>query len=231
MSWMLVAGLVAIVAAHFLDDAATLYVRSSHAAWIRYTADVTNIGKSQWYLVPAGLVFLGTAFLDWESRKRPHRAGLAFLFGQAGYAFLAVAFAGIIGDIIKFLVGRARPKLFDAGGSMHFQPFTEGYNFNSFPSGHSTTMGAVAIVLMLWFPRWRIPLFVLCALAATTRIAARAHYPSDVVAGFLLGSLYALYLARWLARRRIVFRFRESGLLPVPRFRLFARPSPNSSRL
>ena len=84
-------------------------------------------------------------------------------------------------------------------------------------------MGAVAMVLMLWFPRARVPLLLLCAFVAVTRIAARAHYPSDVVAGFALGLLYALFLARWLACRRVVFRFRNRDLLPVPRFRLVAR--------
>ena len=55
-----------------------------------------------------------------------------------------------------------------------------------------------------------------------SRVAARAHYPSDVVAGLSLGLLYALFLARWLARRRVAFRFRKGALLPVPRFRLNA---------
>jgi undecaprenyl-diphosphatase len=173
--------------------------------------------------VPAGLLFIAIAFVDWEVRPRPGRARLAFLFSQAGYAFLAVAFAGIIGDIFKFLVGRARPKLFDDGGSLHFEPFTAAHDFNSFPSGHSTTMGAVAMMLMIWFPRARVPIFLLCAFLAVTRVAARAHYPSDVVAGFSLGLLYALFLARWLARRRVAFRFKNNALLPAPRFRPFVR--------
>jgi undecaprenyl-diphosphatase len=189
-------------------------------------ARITDVGQSQWYLVPAGLLFIAIAFLDWEARTRSGRSRLAFLFAQAGYAFSAIAFAGIIGNVLKFLIGRARPKLFDDGGSLHFQPFTAAHDFNSFPSGHSTTMGAVAMVLMLWFPKARIPLFLLCAFVAATRIAARAHYASDVVAGFALGSLYALFLARWLARRRLAFRFNDNALLPVPRFRLLARTTP-----
>lgn len=223
MTWMALAAVMAVLAAHLLDDSATLFVRTSHSPVVHAMAEMTNIGKSQWYLVPAGLLFIAVAFLDWEARDRPGRSRLAFLFAQGGYAFMAVAFAGLIGDIVKFLVGRARPKLFDHGGSLNFQPFTAGYDFNSFPSGHSITMGAVAMVLMLWFPRARIPIVLLCAFAAVTRIAARAHYPSDVVAGFALGLLYALFLARWMARRRVAFRFRNNDLLPASRFRLLAR--------
>jgi undecaprenyl-diphosphatase len=221
MTWMAFAVVLAVLAAHLLDDGATLFVRANTASpLIEGMAAITDVGQSQWYLVPAGLLFIGVAFLDWEARARPDRSRLAFLFGQAGYAFCAVAFAGIIADILKFLIGRARPKLFDHGGSLHFEPFTAAHDFNSFPSGHSTTMGAIAMVLMLWFPRARIPVFLLCAFLAVTRIAARAHYPSDVVAGFALGALYALFLARWLACRRVAFRFRNNDLLPVTRFRL-----------
>jgi undecaprenyl-diphosphatase len=223
MTWMALVAVAAILAAHLLDDGTTLFVHASHSPFVHAMAKITDVGQSQWYLVPAGLLFIAIAFLNWEARTRPGRARLAFLFSQAGYAFMAVAFAGIIADIFKFLFGRARPKLFEHGGSLHFEPFTIGHDFNSFPSGHSTTMGAVAMVLMLWFPKARVPIFLLCAFMAVTRIAARAHYPSDVVAGFSLGLLYALFLARWLARRRVAFRFRNNALLPVPRFRMLAQ--------
>jgi undecaprenyl-diphosphatase len=219
MSAALIAGLLLIVVAHCFDAAAIRFVRSSGSPLVHGMAAVTNIGKSYWYLVSAGLVFLILAFLNWHGRTRSARARLAFFFGQAGYAFLAVAMSGIITDIIKLFVGRARPKFLDTFGTLHFQPFIPGYNFGSFPSGHSTTMGAVAIVLMIWFPRWRVPVFILCVLAACTRIAAQAHYPSDVVAGFLVGTLYSLSAARWLAARGAVFRFEGRRLFPVPRFR------------
>jgi undecaprenyl-diphosphatase len=219
MTAMLIAGLVLIVVAHWFDAAAIRFVRSSGSPVIRGMAEVTNIGKSYWYLVPAGVLFLTLAFFNWHGKSRSAQARLTFLFGQAGYAFLAVAMSGIITDILKLFIGRARPKFFDTFGTLHFQPFTPGYNFGSFPSGHSTTMGAVAIVLMIWFPRWRVPAFVLCVLAACTRIAAQAHYPSDVVAGFLVGTLYSLSAARWLAARGAVFRFESKYLFPIPRFR------------
>jgi undecaprenyl-diphosphatase len=223
MTWIALAAVVAVFAAHLFDDSATLFVRTSHSSFLAVMAEITDVGKSQWYLVAAALLFVGIACLDWEARSRSGRSRLAFLFAQAGYAFLAVGFARIIVSLAKVLIGRARPILFDEGGSLHFRPFTAADVFNSFPSGHSATMGAVAMVLMLWFPKARVPIFLLCAFAAATRIAARAHYPSDVVAGYALGLLSALFLARCLARRRVAFRFKSGALLPVPRFRLWTR--------
>ena len=220
MTWIAFAAFIAVLAAHLLDDSATLFVRASHSPFLAAMAEITDVGKSQWYLVAAGLLFIGIACLDWEARSRSGRSRLALLFAQTGYMILAVGSARIIVSIAKVLIGRARPILFDEAGSLHFRPFTTADEFNSFPSGHSATMGAVAMVLMLWFPKARIPIFLLCAFAAATRVAARAHYPSDVVAGFAVGLLSALFVARWLARRRVAFRFNGNALLPALRFRL-----------
>lgn len=228
MTWMALCAVVAIFAAHFLDDGATLFVRASHSPFVAAMAEITDVGKSQWYLGAAALVFVGIGFLDWGERSRFGRSRLAFLFAQAGYVFVAVGFARIVVTISKVLIGRARPTLFDEGGSLHFRPFTSADVFNSFPSGHSATMGAIAMALMLWFPKARIPFFLLCAFVATTRIAARAHYPSDVVAGYAVGLLPALFVARWLARRRAAFRFRRDELLPVPRYRVRRRKNPRN---
>jgi membrane-associated phospholipid phosphatase len=49
---------------------------------------------------------------------------------------------------------------------------------------------------------------------ACARIPAGAHYPSDVVAGFSIGAIMALVIARWLARRRAVFSFDGDATLP-----------------
>lgn len=222
MTILLLVGLGLVAAAHLLDAPATAYVRQSHSPLITFMTYITDIGLSGWYLVPAGLLFLAVALLDWEARDRLGRSRLAYLFGQAGYAFFAVAVSGLLGNVIKVLVGRGRPEFFDEHGTLYFRPLEAAHDFSSFPSGHSTTVGAVAMVLMLWFPRWRVPIALLALFAAATRIAARAHYPSDIAAGLLVGGLYGLYLARWLAARGAVFRIRPGVLMPTPRLRLLA---------
>src|SRR5690606_16521780 len=110
MSAILALGLALAAAAHLLDEAAYGYARHSGSALVAAMARWTDIGESQWYLVPAGLLFIGIALLDWQSGTRRRQARLAFLFGQAGYAFAAVAVAGILNNILKLCIGRARPK-------------------------------------------------------------------------------------------------------------------------
>jgi undecaprenyl-diphosphatase len=58
---------------------------------------------------------------------------------------------------------------------------------HSFPSGHATVAFACATVLALAVPRLRVPLFVLAALIAFSRVYVGVHYPFDVLAGAVLG--------------------------------------------
>ncbi len=66
----------------------------------------------------------------------------------------------------------------------------------SFPSGHATTSFAIAYVLAHFYPDWWVYLGVYGAasLIAISRIHVAEHYPSDVIAGALLGTLSASFL-------------------------------------
>ena len=210
------AGLVAVFAVSFADEAAIRFVRDSDSDVIRFMAYITNIGRSQWYLVPAGLVFCAVGLADWSRGGARAMARLSFAFGQAAYVFSSVALSGLFVNAIKVLFGRARPRLLDQVGAHYFDPLTFGYLNASFPSGHSTTVGAIVGILIVWFPRWSLAIIAFGLFLAATRIAAEAHYPSDVVAGFVVGMFFSIGLARWLAKRGAVFRFVPGKILPVP---------------
>ncbi|RCS23136.1 phosphatase PAP2 family protein [Phyllobacterium salinisoli] len=118
---------------------------------------------------------------------------------------------------MKYTIGRARPALIDTLGPSFFEPFRGGHLFVSFPSGHSATVGAVMVILALWFPRWRFAALVATLALAFSRIAVAAHYPTDVVAGFSIGFLFTLFLARFLANRNLGFLIDPGRLLPKRR--------------
>jgi membrane-associated phospholipid phosphatase len=214
--WLVVALVAALVAGLF-DEAVIRAVRGSGEPAIRFMAWITNIGKSQWYLVPAAIVFLAVGLYDWSLGGLRAKSRLAALFGQAAYVFAAVALSGIFVNIVKVILGRARPGQIDQLGAWHFDPFSFGYDYASLPSGHSTTVGAIIGVLIVWYPRWAIVLVELGLFFAATRIAAVAHYPSDVIAGFTTGLFFAIVIARWLAGRGVVFRFVPGKNLPASR--------------
>ena len=210
---------LSVLVAVSIDQQAILWVREARGdtAWLRALAAITDLGQSQWYLVPAALFFVAAGLADWSRHGPRGRARLSYVFGQAAFAFAAVALSGILVNVAKFLIGRPRPRLMDERGPFGFEPFNVDSAFLSYPSGHSTTVGAVALVLMLWFPRLRPAIAVVAVVLGFSRVAALAHYPADVVAGLAFGFLYSLFLARWLGARGAAFRLTSSRLLPDPR--------------
>ena len=104
----------------------------------------------------------------------------------------AVGGGGLLTQLLKHFYGRERPSINEAIDAV-------GY---SFPSGHS--MGSLIfygfiIFLIVRGPqkewiKWTvsISLAVLVVLIGISRIYLGAHYPSDVVAGFIAGTIWLL---------------------------------------
>ena len=71
----------------------------------------------------------------------------------------------------------------------------------SFPSGHSAAAFAFATGVGHVLPPAAIPLRGLAALVAYSRVHTGVHYPGDVVAGALMGTLLAQLTTHALDRR------------------------------
>ena len=118
---------------------------------------------------------------------------------QAGWTG-AVAFtvAGLVEFGLKYLVGRPRP----AAAEAFFGP-----EFDSFPSGHATSVFAVATVFGSFYPALRWPLYAVASAIALGRVYLGRHYMSDVIAGVLIG----LVVASLILRHRSVVRAEASS--------------------
>ena len=72
----------------------------------------------------------------------------------------------------------------------------------SFPSGHSAGAVAVAQAFSREFPDYRTPALAAAGIVALGQIPKRAHYPTDVAAGALIGAgSEALVGALWPPER------------------------------
>ncbi len=170
---------------------------------------ITDLGKSVWYLVPCGLAVLFCAFL---SRGKDVPPAYRRLFGYVGlralFLFLTIGVSGIVADIIKPIAGRARPILYLRDSFFGFAPFNaQGFLWNGFPSGHTTTAVALACSLSLLYPRARILWFTYAGLLTASRVIVNAHYLSDVCAGAFLGwaTTYLLYQHGMFRINAIIF--------------------------
>jgi membrane-associated phospholipid phosphatase len=126
---------------------------------------------------------------------------------RALWAIITVLLGWGLGNVVKQMVGRARPVV------EHAVDNAPGY---SFPSGHATntTVAAIALLVLLW-PVLRsrartVAVAVAIAvvlLVGLDRVMLGVHYPSDVFGGYLLGGAVALgsalgYLGRGPAAPR-----------------------------
>ncbi len=88
---------------------------------------------------------------------------------------------------IKYTVNRARPFVTypDIVDKSH-----KTYHDPSFPSGHTSTAFATATALSLEYPKWYViaPSFAFAGTVAYSRMHLGVHYPSDVLAGAIIGS-------------------------------------------
>jgi len=87
---------------------------------------------------------------------------------------------------LKFLVKRERPLFFLEMASKLSKGPGEILD-PSFPSAHAALSFMMATLLAHWFPRFRILFFLVAAFIGWTRIYLGVHYPTDVIAGALLG--------------------------------------------
>ncbi|WP_317134583.1 phosphatase PAP2 family protein [Leptolyngbya sp. 7M] len=140
----------------------------------RIAAGWTNVG-TKWGVFPAS-VLIGIGFL-YARRWR-------FLT----YWLIALLGCVLINRVAKLWLHRVRPSLWD------YPPVPE----FSFPSGHAmASMGFVAALIVLtWNTSWRIWVWLLgggfVVSIAWTRLYLGVHYPSDIVAGWLLSIAWAV---------------------------------------
>lgn len=154
--------------------------------------DQLMIGIS--YSATSGLIWFVLGFLMTCSR-RWRRCGVSVV--------VSVALAYIVVDVIlKPLVCRERPFAVE-----DFDLLVAAPDSWSFPSGHTASAFAGATAILVHDRRWGAVALVYAALVGISRLYLCVHWPTDVVAGAIVGSAVAL-LAIWFMSRWVPY-FRD----------------------
>jgi undecaprenyl-diphosphatase len=158
-------------------------------AWVEETErDFTALGG----VAVMGLLTLGVSgFLLLDGKK-----------GAAVLVLVAVVGGLLLSSVLKHAVERPRPELVPHGSYVYT---------SSFPSGHSTMSAATYLTLGALLARVqrrrRLKAFLLgfaillTLLVGISRVYLGVHWPTDVLAGWTLGGIWALVC--WLLARRL----------------------------
>jgi undecaprenyl-diphosphatase len=133
--------------------------------------------------------------LPWLTHLGGHLAVILFILASwiltregrvlRGLIFLYAIQSAIVYGL-KYLIQRPRPLLLLETASRLSRGPGEILD-PSFPSAHAAFSFMMATLLSIWFPRYRTLFFIVAAFVGWTRIYLAVHYPTDVIAGALLG--------------------------------------------
>ena len=159
------------------------------------------------FLMPIITIF-GDAGIFWIAC-----AAVMLIFPKTRKTGLAMGVALVMGLLVcniclKPLVARMRPLVYEveilgnsAADLLHSGQLLVGKPSDfSFPSGHTIASFEAAGVLMLNNKKLGIPALVLAILIAFSRMYLFVHYPTDVLASVVLGTLFAI-LANYLVKK------------------------------
>ncbi len=186
---------IALVGHSTIDRAGLLWFRDDSLAlagpeWLGVIVrDITALG-SNWVLIYGTVVLTLVLVL----RRRLWDA-FEVVFMTLGGVLLSMG--------AKYIFGRPRPDL--------VPHLIEVYT-PSFPSGHATMsmvcfFGGALVISRLWTPISARRALLVCALLSAllvgiSRVMLGVHWPTDIIAGWLLGVLWVLWVHQFCTHRR-----------------------------
>jgi len=136
------------------------------------------------YLMVIFIIFLLLLEKNWRQQ--------IYFFALAGLS--VILSRGIITEIIRFFYYRPRPFL-----ALQFQSLLGNSDINgSFPSGHAAAYFALALAIFYFDKKWGWRFLIAAAIMGIARIFVGVHWPSDILAGAIIGLVSAFVIKKIL---------------------------------
>ena len=128
-------------------------------------------------------------------------------------AFVYLLANGLVTQIFKHIIGRLRPNHTNFEDSVTFNFFTFESEFHSFPSGHSSTIFMVCLILCRLMPKIKYFLYLFAFIIALSRVVVNAHFFTDIIAGMILAFIVFKFLDIFFEKYYKKFLLSEIDLL------------------
>jgi len=135
------------------------------------------------YFIVLIAIFIFIKERNWRQR--------IYFFALAGLSVILAR--GLITEIIRFFYERPRPFL-----TLQIQPLIEHNLTSSFPSGNAAAFFALGLAIFYFNRKWGWRCLILALLIGATRIFTGVHWPSDILAGAIIGLVSAFLVKKFL---------------------------------
>jgi len=175
-----------------LDGKILLWMNQFAFSWMDYFLGWPTYLGDALFILP--IVFL--LIIIWE--KKEYRWKSCMMIAAATLS------SGLLVRLFKIIISRERPYAFfynavDKGEVVVHYLFAMGTS-GSFPSGHTATVFAIAFTLNRIYKNRLLYLYPVAFWIALSRVYVAAHFPSDILAGALMGILSAWAVLSFVSR-------------------------------
>ncbi len=146
----------------------------------------TVLGNSKWYFSISILLILLSYLIHSYSFFAKLKNFKKTFYGFGLFLFVSLLLTGLVTQILKHIVGRARPNHSSIDKSVGFDFINFDSSFHSFPSGHTSTIFVVALVFAYFIPKLKYFFIFFAFIIGFSRIVVGAHFFTDVVGGIIV---------------------------------------------
>ena len=135
------------------------------------------------------------------------------------HSILSIIATGVICHIFKYVLGVSRPKYYFLYGYERIDNFNLEHKVNALPSGHTQASFTLAILFYIYCNRYLFIVFFIAFMISLSRIFMSMHFPSDLIFGAYLGSVFPIILYYYIYKKK----FLKINLRKIIKFKTYCK--------